>query len=149
MNLFYLLPVFLGITVVIQGNLNRQIGSLWGLPTAVLINAAVFFLCSFAFYLHSRAFPESWPEFLRVRPGFSEWSWWYLIPGLCGFSLVLGLPWAFQNIGSAKSFILLVTAQVMMGLLWDAFVSKLAVSPLTLAGAGLTLAGAVLTILSR
>ncbi len=149
MNPFYFLVITLGTSVVIQGNLNRQIAGHWGLPTATLINACVFLALSGLLFLIMRAFSAGLPDFLRLPTQMPQIQWWYLIPGFCGFLLVFGLPWAFQNIGSAMTFILLVSSQVVMGLIWDVFVSQLTISRMTLIGAAITLVGAVVTVLGK
>jgi transporter family-2 protein len=149
MGLFFLLPVFLGMAVVTQGHLNRDISLSLGLPTAVAINAGVFFVFSLLFYVVVRVSPDFFPDFLRVRTGMRSIPLWYLIPGICGFVLVLGLPWAFNNLGSAKTFILLVAAQVLFSLVWDFFISEIPLSKPVFAGAALTLVGASIAVLFK
>ena len=135
--------------VVTQGHLNRHISLNWGLPTAVALNAGVFFVLSVLFYVAARTSPEFFPEFLKVRSGMRSIPLWYLIPGTCGFILVLGLPWAFNNLGSAKTFILLVAAQILFGLFWDFFISEIPLSKPVFAGAALTLIGASIAVIFK
>ena len=146
MVFYYALPLTLGILIVVQGGMNRQIGSLWGLSTAVLLNAGVLFAASAVFYGMLRWSPETFPEFLRPKNPEQGSSWWYLLPGLCGFCLVLGLPWSIQSIGAAKSFILVITAQICAGLVWDAVVTGIYPGMLKIAGGLLTLLGSLLVI---
>lgn len=150
MTFYFLLPVFLGLTVVVQGQLNRHISVNWGLAAAVLLNAVIFLALNFALYVWVRATPDFFPEMMRTREtGLRGFSWWYLLPGACGFALVLGLPWAFQTLGTAKALILLVAAQILFGFLWDYFFSDIPVSKPVLLGALLTLTGASITIFSK
>lgn len=148
MNYFFAIPLFLGVAVVTQGHLNRQISSFWGLPVAVLINASVFLLLSFLFYITSRSLPNLFPDFLQVKSADVRPGLWYLIPGACGFFLVLGLPWAFQNLGSGKTFVLLVSSQILFGIFWDYFISNRELNKAVLIGAVFTIAGSLITILS-
>lgn len=146
MPFYYAIPLVLGVMVVLQGGMNRHLGSLWGLSTAVFLNAAVLFLLSALFYGMLRWSPESFPEFLRPRASETPPAWWYLIPGLCGFCMILGLPWAMHSIGAAKSFILLITAQICAGLVWDFAISGVSPSLWKLLGGAFTLLGSLLVI---
>ncbi|MBC7372129.1 MAG: DMT family transporter [Bdellovibrionaceae bacterium] len=146
MVFYYGLPLTLGILIVLQGGLNRQIGAHWGLGAAVLLNAGILFAVSALFYGILRWNPEWFPEFLRPRSQVVAPSWWYLIPGVCGFCLVLGLPWSIQSIGSAKSFILVITAQICAGLVWDAVSTGVTPGVWKLIGGALTLLGSLFVI---
>lgn len=147
MVFYYALPLTLGILVVLQGGLNRQIGGTWGLGTALVLNAGILFAVSAIFYGILRWSPETFPEFLRPKIPAQSPPWWYLIPGLCGFFLVLGLPWSIQSIGSAKSFILLITAQICAGIAWDAITTSTTPGLWKIVGGLLTLLGSLLVIL--
>lgn len=148
MGFFYLLPMLLGVTVVVQGTMNRQIGAIYGLSTAVLINAAVFFVLSLCFFLVAKYTPSLVPEFLQVKSSDSAFSLKYIIPGSCGFLLVMGLPWAIQNIGAARSFLLLIVAQILTGFVWDFFDSATQPHLLKISGALLTIVGGALILFS-
>lgn len=148
MNYIFALPLFLGVAVVTQGHLNRQISGDWGLPVAVLINASVFLILSLLFFVASRSFPNLFPDFLQIKSSDTRPGIWYFIPGLCGFLLVFGLPWAFQNLGSGKTFVLLVSSQILFGMIWDYFISNREINKATLIGAAVTIIGSLITILS-
>lgn len=145
-NYFSILPIILGFVVVLQGSLNKQIGTQWGLSTAVLINASVFFLFSIFMYYSTKLFPNFFPDYLRAKPINENFQAWHFIPGLCGFILVLGLPWAIHKIGVAKSMTLLIGSQILMGFIWDKFIYHNEPSLLKLIGAILSLLGAILVM---
>ncbi|GIL18395.1 MAG: hypothetical protein BroJett040_21460 [Oligoflexia bacterium] len=148
MNAYYLIPIALGVTVVLQGTLNKQIGSIYGLSVAVLINAAIFFILSLCFLALSFYTPNLVPDFLRAKPLTSPFQWYYLIPGICGFILVLGLPWAFQSIGAGATFILLISSQLLCGFFVDTYFLGNPVNIQKIGGALLSMIGAVLILFS-
>lgn len=140
----YFLPFFLGILAVMQGGLNRQISREWGLAGATLTNNFVLLVCGLALFFTTRFSPESVPAFFRPKTGLSSFSWWYLLPGLCGFSLVTGLPFTIQRIGATRVFVGLIAAQLLTSLLWDARIENLPVTGTRVLGALLAFGGAVL-----
>lgn len=149
--MIYVVPVILGVAVVLQGILNRKIGSTIGLSTAVLINALVFVVLSGALFGLSYLKPQIFPEFLRLPPsplksaladgGAPLWLYW--IPGFCGFLLVLGVPFAIHAIGPSKTFVVLVSAQIAFSVLLELAVQS-QLNPWKLLGAGLAMVGAYL-----
>ncbi len=146
MNIAFFVPLALGVTVVLQATLNRAIGHNHGLATAVLINAVVFFVLSLGFFLTGKYNPDLVPEFLRFRESSVPYSWYYLIPGACGFFLVLGLPYAIHHIGPSLSFLLLIASQVVVSLAFEIYLSGNVPSLLRLMGAALIVVGSILVI---
>jgi len=146
MNYFTLFPIFIGVFAVIQATLNRKMGSQMGLNTAVLINAAVFLGCaSLVFFLSHFVFAQKIPEFMRLPDSFRfKMHAWYLLPGLFGFLLVLGLPLALSRISASQVFVLLVSTQILTSFIWDITVEKNSIPLLRLIGAALTFIGATL-----
>lgn len=145
MNLYLVLPLFLGFSVVTQGILNRKIAAEWGLPSTVLLNAAVFFILSGILFLLTRVFPEYFPDYLRVHQfNLQKTKYWFLFPGMCGFFLVLGVPWALQNIGPSKTFILLIVAQTVLSVMADKWIFHTEVSMMKLVGSIVALMGALI-----
>lgn len=148
-RVYGLIPLALGLVVVLQGTLNRQIGEQWGLAMAVFINATVFFILSIGLFLVAKYFPDWVPEFFRYRADVEgrEFKAVYLVPGVCGFLLVLGLPWAIRNLGVGKALVILISSQVLVGFLWDQFIYKTQASGLKLVGALLSVLGAILSMI--
>ncbi len=141
-----LLPLALGATAVTQANLNRYTGTHLGLASAVFLNAAIFFVLGIFLYFIAKLSPNAVPEFMRVKPALSGYSWLFLVPGFCGFLYVLGLPWSIQNIGPALSFILLIASQVTVSLGLEYFQTGAVPSALRVLGAAFVLLGSVLVV---
>ncbi len=149
MNLYLILPLILGMTVVTQGALNRRVSADWGLTWTVFLNASLFFVVSFILLMTTKYLPQILPEYLKVDQFSTEKvRWFYLVPGLCGFFLVLGVPWSLQINGPSKTFILLIVAQIILSLVLDKFVFEATVSFTKLVGAALVMTGALLVALS-
>lgn len=136
----------MGLTVIVQGTLNRQIAESWGLSAAVLLNASIFFITSLGLLLLAKFGGELVPEFLKIKSA-QDFKWWYALPGLCGFLLVLGLPWGIRELGASKTFVLLVSSQIVLGLIWDTFVYNAHPGLTKMCGAGLAILGAIISIL--
>ncbi len=72
--------------------------------------------------------PELFPAFLRPGAAGLDVNATLVVPGLCGFVLVLGAPWAMQNVGPSKTFVLLVGAQIVLSVLADKWIFDLDVA---------------------
>ncbi len=136
------LPVFLGIAAVIQGGLNRQIADQWGLASAALFNTLVMLVFTALLLAIAKWRPELLPEFFRMKGGLTAFRWWYLIPGLCGLALVVGIPFVIQRVGAFPVFLGILGGQMIMGLAWDALVEHRPLTSLRLAGAGMAILSA-------
>lgn len=138
----FFLPVFLGIAAVIQGGLNRQISNQWGLASAVLFNTLVMLMFMALLLVIAKWRPEWLPQFFRMKGGFTAFRWWYLVPGLCGLALVVGIPFAIQRVGTLPVFLGILGGQMVMSLAWDALVEHRPLTTLRLAGAGVAILSA-------
>ncbi len=142
------LPIFLGAATVLQGGMNRQIASHWGLSGAVLLNSLVLLLLAGLLYYFSRSMGSRFPE-LSPPSNASAGSagWWYWIPGFFGFCIVAGVPLAISRAGAVKFFLAFIGAQLLASLLWDAAIEGLPLNAYRLAGTAIAFAGAILVIL--
>lgn len=86
--------------------------------------------------------PDFFPAFLK--PGTAEFDVkaTLIVPGLCGFVLVLGAPWALQKVGPSTTFVLLVGSQILLSVLVDKWIFDLDPGWTKWLGASLVLAGA-------
>ncbi len=126
------MPLILGSLAVLQAGLNRKAAAAWGLGPTVLLNASILCLLALA----------AWTlGFFSGKAQLSDFRWWYLLPGVCGFALVAGLPVSIQKIGALTTFLLLVTAQLVAGALWDLAAGNGALSWQKIVGAALALCG--------
>lgn len=148
MSFAILLPFFLGFAAVLQGGLNRHIATDYGLPGAVLLNNIVLLVAAGTLFLVTRS-SVGVPELFQDRGAFKSFSWWYVLPGIFGFCLVTGIPWAIVKIGAMRFFVAVVGAQILASVLWDIYVEKLPVGGMRVAGALLAMAGAVMVSLDR
>lgn len=113
-----------------------------GLPTAVLLNAC--WLAFAAITLYVLWFKGDTAQ--KLVAIYRTFSWWYLLPGLMGLSLVWGVPMAIRNVGAQSTFVLLISAQLLASLIWDWRVEELAISPAKIIGCVIVWAGALLAI---
>jgi transporter family-2 protein len=153
MNFYYTIPIILGLSIVTQGAMNQVIGTERGLGFAVMLNASVFFVLSILLYFFltrfSTSFSASLANILPVKETTESLKWYYIIPGICGFLIVLGSPLAMGQIGGAAFFVLLILAQILTSLLYDSFIVGSPLNFSKILGALLTFAGAALFISSK
>ncbi len=131
----------LGCIAVVQASLNRRIAGQIGLAPAVLLNGVIVACCAGAFYLAARRGLVS-----GVVAGASGFKWWWLIPGVFGFALITGLPWAIARVGALQVFVAAVAAQMLASLAWDALVEGIPVNALRATGAAVCVAGVALAL---
>lgn len=138
-----LVPFLLGVAAVLQATLNKEIAAHTGLALATALNMVVAAACALAFAVlcRFRAEPEG---LLRWNLDGSAFRLWWLLPGIVGFLIVLGLPWAVQRIGALSTFVALVGAQMLASAAWDRLVGGIPLSAPRVLGALCTVAGVVL-----
>jgi uncharacterized membrane protein YdcZ (DUF606 family) len=143
----FLFPLLIGAFGVLQNTVNKKVGDVIGLPSALVINNLVLLGCSLLLFFALRLAPEgSLPELFRQKGNFTDYGWKTLLPGLFGFFIITTAPWAIDRAGAARVFIGIIVAQVLVSLLWDYYAESIPVSPTRLAGAALALAGALLAV---
>lgn len=138
----YLLTGYLGIAAVLQGGINRKLAEAWGLPGVTLLNAIVLLLTSAGVFFLAQQFPSE--GLFRVRGAFQNISWWYVIPGIIGFSIVLLVPYAIQKLGALNLFIALIGSQLIGGAIWDYCMEGIPITPSRVIGAVLAFASALI-----
>lgn len=116
--------ILLGVAAVLQVSINRQIALRWGLAPAVLLNALVLTLAAVGFYILARV-QGAGGFVLRAGASLGEIRWWWLLPGVFGFSLVALLPWSAHHIGFQRVFVALVATQVTASVVWDFVFEKI------------------------
>jgi transporter family-2 protein len=127
MNSALLLPVFLGAIGILQGALNRSMSSTIGLTWMCIIGNIITLLTCFIFYFVVKTYPDSFPEFIRLKD--LTFKWWYVLPGIMGFLFVAGLPFAIFKVGAVKTTVGLIAAQMTTSVLWDVFVEGISLNP--------------------
>lgn len=139
-----LFPIVLGAFAVLQGTLNRRVAELWGLAPTVALNTGVFLVASMLMWFAVRSSPDRFPPIFRDRLDPSSFSWWFLLPGILGFALVAGIPWAIAKLGALQVFVGIVAAQMMVSVLWDAKFEQIPLTGSRVAGALLAIGAVVL-----
>jgi transporter family-2 protein len=147
MRLISLVPLLCGLAVVAQAGLNRRFAGQWGLLSAVLMNMVVATVATFGVYAVARSVPGFWPEASgaqgRLFDGFTPW---HLLPGLCGVLIVVGMPWAIGRLGAVQSVLLLMAAQLLTSLVWDAMVEGRPATLARIVGSAVAFAGAAIAV---
>lgn len=131
---------------VLQAGLNKKVGVDAGLSGAALVNSLVMLTAIGAFFALERLRPDLVPDAFRGRlPGRPEW--WWVLPGLSGFFIVFGFPWAIGRIGATTAVVLLIAAQIVAGVVWDGLAEGHWPGAWKLAGAALVGVGAIMASL--
>jgi transporter family-2 protein len=139
-----LLPAALGVSIVLQSGLNRLMARGWGLGPVTLFNSLILCMVSFVLWIAARGAHGWIPAMFRDRGGFSEFGWWYWIPGVLGFFAVAGVPLAISRIGALQTFVILIGAQLAGSIVWDWIAEGKTVTWIRVAGAVLAFVGAAL-----
>jgi len=142
-----LIPIVLGCLSVLQNGLNRSFGLNHGLATAVLVNVSFATVISLLFWFAVRGLAGGEFGWLSGTLSFDQLKLWHFLPGFFGFLIVLGLPFAMNQLGSTQVFVGFIAAQIVTSLLWDIFVVKSPVLATRILGAALTVAGVLLVSL--
>jgi bacterial/archaeal transporter family-2 protein len=140
MSIALFVPVVLGVVAVLQATFNRHIARVWGLPSAALLNTFVALGLSVALLAYC-LWRGTDTGLMRVSFDPRLMRSWWLLPGLFGFAIVVGLPWAVAELGALPVFVGLIGAQVLTSALWDRLIDG---TPFTAP----RVAGAVLAVVS-
>ncbi|MEM6955132.1 MAG: DMT family transporter [Myxococcota bacterium] len=146
MNAATLVSLSLGSMAVLQAALNRRIATAWGLAPAILLNGIVVLVLCGAFYGAAR---RGWIDAVAEGASVGSMSLTWLLPGVFGFLLITGLPWAVGQIGATRVFVGVVFAQMATSLIWDRLVESIALTPSRILGAVLCAAGVALAASGR
>jgi len=144
-----LVPLALGVVMVLQAALNRRISLAWGLLPAALLNAAIFWALVTGCYLWARTGAGPLASLVARGASIRDLEGFWILPGLFGFAIVLGLPWSIQRLGALHTFVVVVAAQMAASLLWDRLAEGIAIDARRLLGALLAVAGALLVSYKR
>lgn len=139
-------PLILGVVSVVQAALNRRIAAVWGLLPATLLNALVFTTFTALCLLIARTGKtplSGWMLPVSLRDLRALW----LVPGVFGFAIVIGLPWALGRMGALSTFVAMIAAQMVTSVAWDYFVEGVGMSASRVIGAVLTIVGVALVAL--
>lgn len=136
----FFFPIIAGISIVLQGALNRNSTTHMGLASAVFLNALVFLFFSgivwglFKWNLisgNSQASVDSLADF----------QWWYILPGIFGCLIVFSTPLAIEYLGANSAFAIIICTQLLASLAWDFIFEKTTPTVLSLTGTLLMIVG--------
>lgn len=148
--IFAILITFcIGLATVLQGALNRIISGQHDLAIAVLLNSIIYVMGAVILFFLSRKYGGSLPNILKPHGGWENISWWYLIPGLCGLVIVVGMPVVIMKIGVFRMFMIIIAIQLIGSLLWDKFIEQIQPTPLRIIGACLAFISVILTSIKK
>lgn len=138
------LTLVLGAVAVLQGVLNRKVAMHWGLAPTVLLNNSVIFVLGLCLYFVVKFFPMAFPEIFRDKASFTQFSWYYLLPGFFGLLFVTGIPFAISRLGALNVFVGLVCTQIVVSLIWDVWVDGVVISWTRMMSAALAVLSVIL-----
>lgn len=144
MRWMLLVPLLVGAATVLQGGLNRMVSDKWGLAATVLFNNLVLAVISIGVWGIVRGAPTLFPTFFGDRGSWGDLRWWWIVPALCGLVIVGGIPWAISRLGALTVLVGIVAAQMVVGLVWDAWVEGQPATVLRIVGAALAVGGVAL-----
>jgi transporter family-2 protein len=140
------LAVVLGIVAVVQAAINRQIALRWGLAPAATLNTGIATVVA-AIFLGLAVTSGGASFMIQSSVRLADFRWYWLLPGIFGFLLVAGIPWAVHHVGALRVFVGLVAAQMVASVALDHFAEGIPVT--TTRGAGALLAVASVLLVSR
>ena len=146
MNVLKLLPIILGGAGVLQSTLNKAIAETNGLSMAALINGVVVALCGAFVFMLIYCLPGHFPDIAAYKGKGQMFQWWYLFPGIIGFSLVFTIPLVVMEEGALAVFLGVIAGQIIVSFLWDTYCENMPLNGTRLAGALLTFIGALLVV---
>jgi bacterial/archaeal transporter family-2 protein len=125
MNWTYIIPLAVGAAGIIQGGLNKNMSQNMGLTMALFIGNTLVVIYSIFLYFLAAKSPESVGELFKLKASTTGFKWWYIIPSICGFLIISGIPFGISKIGAVKVTVLIIAGQMITSLLWDIFVEKI------------------------
>lgn len=141
-----IMSILVGIAVVLQGGMNKQISMSWGVSGVTMYNSLIVLLVSIVlFALINYTKVVDLPGYLKPSMGFSEgFKWWSIIPGFFGCLIVFGIPYSIIKIGALSTMTILICTQVLASVLWDVYIEKLPMNTYRIIGSVLTFVGAII-----
>ncbi|WII73298.1 DMT family transporter [Bdellovibrio sp. 22V] len=144
----FFLPIVAGLSIVLQGTLNRNSATQIGLVSAILLNAGILLVLAGALWLLMKFQIISGTPALSAKP-FMDLRWWQLLPGLCGFLIVFATPMAIENFGANLTFSVIICTQLLVSLFWDSYAQKTPPSWMSLVGVAVMCVGLFILMSSK
>ena len=138
-----------GVTGVLQGSVNKEVSLNWGVPKAVIFNSWINLFFAYAIFFLAYKFKDSIPQMFYNRGTWADFKWWFILPGLFGFFIVVLIPWTIAKIGALRVMLLVIIAQIITSTLWDLWVEKIPLTTPRVLGSIITLIGVAITTLQK
>lgn len=136
----YVLAALVGLSIVVQGGINAQLGRSINLYVLLAVGNSVCAALSLGVFAvtHGGGLAGELARLpLRV-----------LIPSVCGFVITAGMPTAIARVGAPNAISVLIAVQLLASLAWERLSGGHALTPTRLAGAALLFLGALLVVRS-
>ena len=148
MALAIVFSIMAGAFGVWQAGMNKVVADSLGFTASLLFNGVFFLVFNLIFFIYVYVKPQTLPEEFAIKWALSDFQWWWVIPGLMGFLLVMGLAVSVGRIGAVQTIVISIAAQVFASIAWDMYAGDSNLSTMRLVGAGVTLVGAVLATMA-
>ncbi len=148
MLLAIILSSIAGAFGVWQAGMNKVVADSLGFTASLLFNGVFFLLFNLIFFVFVYLKPKMVAQEFVIQWALSDFRWWWVVPGLMGFILVMGLAVSVGRIGAVQTIVISIAAQIFASIAWDIAQGDHEINKLRLAGAFVTLVGAVLATLS-
>ena len=135
-----------GIAIVAQSGLNRDLALSQGLAAALFYNCCLTCLLSGALWVLVLWFPQNFPALIRSSRQWFPLKSAHLGAALGGCCIILGMPIAISRLGAVRALSLVITVQLSCGLIWDAHSGVSYLSAGKILGVGVMLLGAWLSL---
>lgn len=144
----WLFATLVGIAIVVQSALNREISLVSGLSAVLFVNCLLTVLFSTLLLVVVLWKPQLFPDFVRIQSGNNWITIKHVLAGLCGFCIIFGMPIAMNKLGALKTLALIIAVQLIVALLWDGIKEGIPISFQRIVGALITFLGALFTLMS-
>lgn len=150
MAFFWIIAFFTGVCAVLQSGLQKKFADETGLATSLHIsNLVVLFGGLAVLTIITLSSSGEYAQLLKPKNDVRIWSWWLILPGLCGLFLVSVSPFLIMKIGALNLFVAMVFGQIVASALWDKFVEGTPMDYWRLGGAFLVLSGTAAISMSK
>ncbi len=148
MALAIVFSIMAGTFGVWQAGMNKVVADSLGFTASLLFNGVFFLVFNFIFFVYVYMKPDVLPSEFSIHWAFSDFKWWWIVPGFMGFALVMGLAVSIGRIGAVQTIAVSIAAQVFASIAWDAYSGDFELNQWRVAGALVTLLGAVVATLA-